>query len=258
MGDAIAPGGDPAESWFVGVGVDDVRKALRVHGPRSWRRRAGLIWQLTKPAPCTRVPIRYEHAFGGCHTGRGGELEAYRANPIGVGFIAGRISGYVSELPAAQVEDPNDPVLTFGQPVAAAGFGWIGRSWSPRLERAGTYDEAWKASQWPLPPHDFDEGFNNGAHPDLVHPGFLRGGETFSAMNMTASGSARFEVPRWEVAVRLRYRDGRIVRQPTQIDTLLVDFDTSRVMLTYLARVPESGKLRVVEICMVEGSGGHG
>lgn len=252
VGDGHAPRGKPAQSFFVEARLGDVHKALRVHGERSWRRKMGMFWSLTDPEPCVTVPIRYEHAFGGTFATDEG-VQAYAPNPVGVGFAPARVAGETDELPAPRIEDPHDVVMDFGREHHPVGFGWIGRAWQPRLALAGTYDDAWKESQWPLPPRDFDDAYHNGAHPDLLYPTYLRGGEPFSAMNMTPSGSVSFEVPSWRVDIRVRYRDGNIERYPTNIDTLIVDLSEQKVVLVHRVRVPEAGPIRVVEVCMTRG-----
>ncbi|QIO08920.1 DUF2169 family type VI secretion system accessory protein [Acinetobacter lanii] len=73
-------------------------------------------------------------------------------------------------------------------PFIPAGFGFIGRSWLPRIAYAGTYDQKWLDEQHPYPPFDMDYRYWNGAPEDqqievfnpasklelwnLVHPNF--------------------------------------------------------------------------------------
>lgn len=253
LGDAHAPGGEPAASWPVQVWIDDHTAALRVHGPRVFQREGKDGWTLSSPTPALSVPLRYERAFGGTFEGKDETYRYCSANPIGVGFAPGEPRDEVEMIPAPQIEREGDPVTTPKVEHAPAGFGWIGRSWQPRLALAGTYDEAWKRDQWPLSPLDFDDAFYNGASPALIVDQ-LRGGERFSAMNLTPSGRVRFEVPRWRVDARFRYRDGRVHRHETKLDTFVVDLPRSRVLATYRVRVPDIGPLRVLEICMREGA----
>lgn len=251
LGDAHAPGGEPAPSWPVEVRIDEHVASLRVHGPRVFRR-DGERWALEALAPAEAVPLRYEHAFGGVFEGKDGETARCAANPIGAGFAPGEPPDSVETIPAPQVEAIGDPVTSPTGEHAPAGFGWIGRAWSPRLPLAGTYDEAWREQQWPLSPHDFDFAFYNGANPALIVDS-LRGGERFAATNLSPSGLVSFEVPRWRVDVRFRYRDGKVHRHETILDTFVVDLPKDRVLLTYRVRVPDIGRLRVLDVCMREG-----
>lgn len=247
IAEAHAPRGAPSSSWLAEVRIGALRKILRVHGPRAWRRSMGMFWELEDAEPCTRVPIRYELAFGGAFE-HGDEPRVCERNPIGVGYAPGPIPRDVVRWPAPRIEDAADPITELGREHAPAGLGFVSRSWQPRLALAGTFDERWKREKWPLPPDDWDDAFNNAAHPDLVVP-YLRGGEPFHAIALSAS-AIEFPVPHEKIDVRFRYRDGRIETHPTNLDTFTVDLVQGKLLLTYRARVPEAGPVRVLEILM--------
>ena len=85
VGDSHAPRGRPVPSWFAEVRLGALSKALRVHGPRFWRRRMGVMWSLSSPEPCASVPIRYEHAYGGTfaqHAGLGPHSNVLAAGAV--------------------------------------------------------------------------------------------------------------------------------------------------------------------------------
>jgi hypothetical protein len=248
IGTSHAPRGAPSPTWLAEVRLGDVRKTLRVHGPRVWRRRM-MAWSLSDPEPCTEVPIKYELAFGGIFDD-GREKHVCEQNPVGAGFTTGRVPSGVDEIVAPRIEDARDPITELGKAYTPAGFGFIGRAWLPRRALAGTYDERWKREKWPLSPDDWDDAFYNAAHPDLTCRGYLSGGEPFSALAMTPSGAASFAVPTEKIDVRFRYRNGQIVRYETNLDTFIVDFRTSKVLTVFRARIPEAGDIRVVEILM--------
>ncbi|MFK7991852.1 MAG: DUF2169 domain-containing protein [Sandaracinaceae bacterium] len=250
VGDAHAPGGRPTASWIAEVRMGEVRKAIRVTGPRRWRRNLRMFWNLSDPEPVTTVPVRYENAFGGLFRRDEEKVDAFRQNPVGRGWAPE--TPPESEIAAPQVEDALQPIEDFGKEYTPAGFGFIGRSWTPRLELAGTYDDAWKENQWPLSPLDWDDAHNNGAHPDLQLDGYLRGGEPFRASHMSPGGSVEFTVPRWQVDIRIRYRNGVIETHPTCLDTCVVDLPSDKVLFTYRLRVPEAAPIRVAEVCMRE------
>ncbi len=249
IGSAHAPRGVPAPSWLVEVRLGEARKVLRVHGPRWWRRSMGMFWALADPEPCLEVPIRYELAYGGVF-GEGAEAQVCEENPVGVGHVVGNVPRELRELPAPRIEDAREPIAEFGRAYAPAGLGWIGRAWLPRRALAGTYDERWQREKWPLSPDDWDDAFYNAAHPDLILPEHLSGGEPFSALAMTPRGGASFTVPTEKVDVRFRYRSGEIVTYGTSLDTLVVDLRMDRVLLVFRVRVPEQDTVRVVEILM--------
>ncbi|WP_028634791.1 DUF2169 family type VI secretion system accessory protein [Pseudomonas parafulva] len=180
-------------------------KTLRFTGPREFHHNF-FGWHLTDPAPATRVPLRWEHAFGGAsqfanpdygHNPEAPEFllnEVCFSNPLGCGWLEQRheklhyeqTGEKLASLPAPQLEHLDEPIerlLRSRHPagpldaaamaeVAAsygcspAGFGIVGRAWAPRLALAGTYDENWEDNHWPGLPQDFDFGYWNGAPVD--------------------------------------------------------------------------------------------
>ncbi|GGU75760.1 hypothetical protein GCM10009504_36200 [Pseudomonas laurentiana] len=185
-----------------------LEKHLRFTGPRHFRR--GLLgWQLSEPEPALRVPLRWEHAFGGSSVVKNPEHahdqtapayllnEVCFSNPLGCGWIekrheqlAWQLDTSLHQLPAPQIEHLSDPIerLSIGDHPSAtldarqiaqvaatyrytpAGFGIVGRAWAPRLVLAGTYDETWMRERWPSPPKDFDFGYWNAAPADQQIP----------------------------------------------------------------------------------------
>lgn len=210
---AHAPNGQAVHELQVGLQVGSLRKVLRVTGDRA--RAAG---GFSEPQPFIRMPIVYERAYGG--TAPDGRADP--RNPVGVGHM-----GAASADPAVLTEAAN--VHYPGEPDAPAGFGALGRGWQPRLRLAGTYDAAWLAGQWPLPPADFDPRYNLCAPPDQHLPG-LAPGETVTLVNLTPTGRWRFRLPRIAAPVRLIY-DDRVEDAAFAPDTLLIEPDLWRLTL---------------------------
>ena len=92
---------------------------------------------------------------------------------MGRGFRSKRSKLGASDLRPPNIEDPADLIRGLRSRPRPAGFGFIGRSWRPRIDLAGTYDEAWQRTRAPLPPPDFDTHYHNAASHGLVmpHPG---------------------------------------------------------------------------------------
>jgi hypothetical protein len=180
-------------------------KTLRFTGPREFRH--GIFgWHLSEPEPTTRVPLRWERAFGGAsqitnpqygHAPDAPEFlldEVCFSNPLGCGWLEHRheklhyqqTGDTLASVPAPQIEHLNAPIeglLRAQHPEgpldaktmadvadayghAPAGFGIVGRAWAPRLAKGGTYDQDWEANRWPGLPHDFDFAYWNGAPAD--------------------------------------------------------------------------------------------
>lgn len=239
---ARALNGVARPSWEVSLSVGALQKRLRVTGPRWWERGGDEVWRLSDPLPTAAVPLRYELAYGG---GVGDEL--YPGNPVGVGHAPPSRLARERRIAAAQVESPDAPVARVDEALAPQGFGPIGRAWSPRRERAGTFDAAWLDTRWPAMPDDFNDGYWNGAHPDLVIPGFLRGGEGVSLSGVHPQGTIEFALPSAYVYALGRYHNGVMLPLPMVLDTLLIDVETMTAGLVYRVSFEQSPPMRVVE-----------
>ncbi len=211
-----------------------IDKTLEVTGPRRFERSLGGAWTLTEPAAVTSVPMRWERAFGGRSVvpdrERAGRMllnEVCFTNPLGAGWVERRhfeahekaTREALSSLAAPQIEHPQHRVtslvvaehpphaveapamaeLAESYGATPAGLGFVGRAWTPRLQRAGTYDEAWVRARHPFLPDDFKFAYWNGAPDDrqIAHPGL---GLTVELWNLTAptrsrDGYVRFALP---------------------------------------------------------------
>ena len=177
-----------------------IEKTLLVHGTRVYYQGPfGLT--ANKPLPFTSRPIHYEWAFGGTDTSHS-DPQKHRMdprNPVGKGFTVS--SSRLEKQAAHTVEYPH------GSPakVGPAGFGPIASFWSPRLERAGTYDAAWEKTKKPLLPDDYDERHALSSPDDQRPSSPLRGGETVVLVNMTPQGALRLELPKIIPTFRTRF-----------------------------------------------------
>ena len=224
---ARSPHGVPARTWPVFVEVGPIRKVLQITGPRAWRRSVLGGWSLGDPAPCERVPVQYERAFGGAAVRRrSGAKEEWLSfshrNPIGCGWIDPGMDE--REVAAPQIEDPDHIITSPHDRPPPAGLCAIHRSWHPRLALAGTFDEAWLAARWPHLPGDFDFAHHNSAHRDLTAPGYLRGDETVKLGGLLPGPfEHRFTLPGYTLIKTIKLGDGPDVLVKMSLDTLVVD-----------------------------------
>jgi hypothetical protein len=218
-GHAYAPGGKPAPEVEVTLAVGPVRKTLRVVGDRVWK--AGYFGpRLSDPEPFVTMPLVYERAGGG----QDGEPR----NPVGREFVAKKKGP--PGTPAPNVEYPGDP----GPP---AGFGPLARDWSPRRERAGTYDAAWQEKRRPLVPEDFDDRFFQAAPDDQQAPKYLSGGEQVELVNLTPGGRLRFCLPRVALGFTTRFGRRREDHR-ANLHTVILEPDRMRVQLVWHTALP--------------------
>ncbi|MDI3337548.1 DUF2169 domain-containing protein [Defluviimonas aestuarii] len=215
LGAAHAPGGKPAERVDVGLQAGPVRKVLTVTGDR-----ATIAGGESAPVPFRTMPIVWERSFGGSL--EDGDCEP--RNPVGIGWKGAR-----SADPRVRTDLANIAYKGDARATRPAGFGPVGRGWQPRLALAGTYDAAWLARQWPLPPTDFDPRHNLLAPPDQWADS-LPPGTPVTLINMTPEGRWSFHLPRLAAPLHLIHAD-RVERIPLAPDTLILEPDLGRVTL---------------------------
>ena len=233
---AHAPQGKPRSTVEVSLHVAEVRKTLLVHGPRVYQQGAfGLT--TTRPLPFTHHPIHYEWAYGGSDLTpadvRQRVMDA--RNPVGKGIRA--VKSQLENQPAHMIEHPSGNFATAGP----AGFGPIASAWSPRRERAGTYDARWEATKKPFLADDYSD-FAALSSPDDQRPSKpLRGGETLLLTNMTPSGALRVDLPKIFLTFQTRFGH-RPVEHRGKMVTVIVAPDDLRLSIVWQSTLPVSGR----------------
>lgn len=248
VGHAHAPHGRPATWADVSLAVGPVRKTVRVFGDRVWMR-DGPRMAASAPVPFATMPLVWERAFGGADVVDGVPSAEVR-NPVGTGYHADGGARPLDGLALPNLEDPVHPVAswTLGPPPAC--FAPIREHWQPRRAFAGTYDAAWQQRRAPYLPTDFDPRFLQLAPPDLIAPGYLTGGEPVEAYGVTPGGVLHFRLPRIDVTVTFTL-DGAPQPRSAHLDTVLIEPDAGRVLLTWRAAFACDKKaLRVREIAV--------
>ncbi len=201
----------------VAVRARETTVPLRVHGERVFYQ--GLMQvQIGPAAPFERKPIVYEKAYGGV----GDDPWTIESrNRAGVG-VAKRKRDLVGK-PAPQIEHPARPHKTADDDHAPVGLGAIRSHWSPRLERAGTFDDVWETTRMPAMPADFDVRANNQAHPSLLFDLPLAPGDEIAVLGMSTRGALSFTLPDLGLVFRARSDvSGRVEHAPV-IDTVLIE-----------------------------------
>lgn len=219
-GTAYAPKRKPVREMQVGLQIGAIRKVLHVMGDRLYD--AG---GYSAPHPFDRMPLVYERAYGG--TTEDGRVDP--RNPVGIGYRHASSADPAVRSQAPNITYPDEPHLSPSDRPRPAGFGVVSRAWQPRVAHAGTYDQAWRDTQWPLPAKDFDDRHNLCAPPDQQTQR-LTGGENVTLVGMTPSGRLEFRVPTVTAPIRLVF-DDRIDEHAFKPDALIIEPDLSRVTL---------------------------
>ncbi|MER0126951.1 DUF2169 family type VI secretion system accessory protein [Franconibacter daqui] len=237
---AWAPEDKPTGSFTVGAQIGDTTRLLRINGPREWWKVvAG--WRLAEPEPIQTLALRYEYASGGLYTLPDDNVIAAQENTTGMGWYPHEVRKHLKKerLPAPQIEWVTQPVKKIDEAGLAAGFGFYGRGWQGRIERAGTYDEDWKQHRHPFLPKDFRFDYWCGAHPLLQFP--LPAPLSVVPVRLKCLISARekadqeirFQVPVESLFVFIMTQKGAGVAQDMALDTLVVDVPSRKVHCSY-------------------------
>lgn len=248
---AYSPEGELKPEWLVRAQIGEVDKILHITGPRYWEKTLTKGWKLSEPLPINKLPIQYEYAFGGTNQVENEETPAFcKPNPIGTGFVEGLPLKSLKTVAAPQIVSPDKPDLVMGESYIPEGFGPIAPAWSPRIEKAGTFDAVWQKSRWPDLPEDFSFDFYNSAHPDLIYPGFVEGGEEVKFYNLTPDGYLSAKLPQFELAMLVRYQDGEMRPLPMFLDTLHFDIEKKKAYATWRGIYGIDKDIRVLEARM--------
>ena len=223
---AHAPGGWPVRELQVSAVVGPLTKTLVVSGERRWER--GLLGLHATPTePFITLPLRWEHAFGGIDpAGRGSEPR----NSAGCGFFATASAAIGGELP--RIEAPGSRIVSWNDRPVPTGLGAVAPGWSPRRERAGTFDEVWTEERAPLWPLDYDERFHVSATEGLWAPASLRGGESVTLTNMATEPVLRFVLPRIFLGFDTHI-GGSVVHHRPALDRVIIEPELRRVVMVW-------------------------
>ena len=235
----------------VGLRVGTVQKVITVVGDRYWEPGLGGGARMTTALPFERIPLNYEHAYGGWDR-QDAERPAWEPrNPVGRGFVA-RWQGR-DRVALPNLEDPGNRIRAVTDRPAPAAPGFVSPNWLPRAAFAGTYDQAWSSSRSPLLPMDFDRRFLNAASPGLIAPGYLAGNEPVTVLNASDRGRLDFVLPSVtapRIQVTLRSKGAQAAS--ARLDTVIIDTDDHRVTLIWRAYVRVTDIPRDVAAVIVE------
>jgi hypothetical protein len=198
--------------------VGPLAKSARVFGDRHWEATLGGP-RMSPAEPFEKVPLVWERSFGGVDqtpvdpNQHGMETR----NPVGRGFLAKQSQVKLDGMRLPNIEDPRHLISTPADRPPPVGFGFVAKSWMPRVAYAGTYDDQWQKTRAPLLPTDYNPRFTVAASEGLWAENGLQGGEPVELVQLTPHGRLRFILPK--VDVRGSYL---ALVPPTDLDMRLV------------------------------------
>jgi len=244
-GYAYSETGNPVTETTVGLMVGSIKKIVKVFGDRVWEDSL-TGYHPSQPKPFVKMPLTFDRAFGGSDYSHQNQKKhgAELRNLVGKGYYKNSDFDNVEKSPLPNLENPNELIKRWSDKPDPMGFGALGRGWQPKINYAGTYDKKWLDERFPFLPIDFDEQYFLSA-PEDQQLSSLEGGEAIRCFNMTADRVLTVMVPKIEIPVTYHFRD-RTENVVPILDTLLIEPDENRVMLTWRCRVKLGRKLNAL------------
>jgi len=243
-GHVYSPMNKPSKKINTVLKVGKISKTVTVWGDRFWQFSMGMV-SMTRPALFTKMPLRYERAFGG--EDRFHEKESKwgvcSENPIGTGFRVTRKKIALDQLKLPNIETYRHPMNNWNDKPKPGGFGFIAPFWQPRASLCGTFDDAWKNERMPLLPENFDPGFYNAAPPDLISTPHLKGNESVFLKNLHAgSDTVTFNLPGIHFSTSYIFKHQTYKKVPV-LDTLIIEPDENRFIMVFRSHYDGPEKL---------------
>ncbi|MDH5354101.1 MAG: DUF2169 domain-containing protein [Gammaproteobacteria bacterium] len=240
---ACAPGREIVKQLDVSLAVGRVSKMVRVYGDRQW-----VDGRVNDPVPFETMPLVYERAFGGQYINKGRVESVEERNPVGCGYAGGRSVKEMNGVPLPNLEDPAQLIGDPANEPPPACFGYCSPAWQPRADYVGTYDQMWQTQRAPYLPDDFDSRFFNMAHPDLIYPEYMQGGESVYISGMHPNGELRFDLPRLQLSSGFKVGN-RVDSESFKLETLHIEPNLLQLSMGWRAAYPCDKKaLRIEEI----------
>lgn len=247
-----APNETPAKQLDVSVLVGDWNKTLRVFGKRKWFTSMAVLSK-SDPLNFEEMPISYEKAYGGQDPNSIPEkLSFEKRNTVGVSYAQGlgKKTFALDGLLVPNIEYPDTPTKSNPKKNKVAGFGPIPGHWEPRIHYAGSYDDAWKASRFPLLPLDFNPLYYQCAPEDQILEE-VKGGETVMLQNLTAPYSfLKFTLPKVDILFQT-LMDGEYIDTEGKLTTIIMEPDFPRIIMVWLNQLECRNQGKTIEFTRV-------
>jgi hypothetical protein len=267
--DAHAPADAPVTELLVSVVVGRTRKDVLVIGDRVAHHRSDATPVFSDPVPFTRMPMRYELAYGGVDVRTDPTLAfPYARNHLGRGFVVANTADAVEGVQLPNMEAPDDRltperlccghVMHWERQPLTDGLGWYSKYWQPRAGLAGVMpgDRALETQlrreyARVIPPHQradyrntalrtMDFAFFNGASRGLVRP-YLEPSERVAFRNLHPSGDVIGALPSHWPKISLDIGQGGVEVTRGVLHTATIRLDVLEMDLVWRAAFPYPG-----------------
>ena len=212
----------PVTTRLVSLKVGALRRRVRVTGDRTWERTlAG--FRPSAPKRFSKLPLRYEYAFGGSARQAGPLRLPYADNPDGRGYVL--LKEEVEGTPLPNIEEPDQPIRAWTDQPPTAGLAPLSRRSMLRAQRGIESDLKRMTSR-------IDSSAFCFSHPKMSLPAYPAGA-TLTLEGASVRPRWRLRVPefRYWISVELGARQYRLPLTP---DTVYLMPDEDKV--TVVAR----------------------
>ena len=257
------------KSWLCGVEVlreehstlkTILAQRVRVYAERDWEWWLH-GWNLHQATKSKKVALRYENAYGGFSLNPKREEEGdkkyvdyFEANPVGKGVIHRKARKGIGTLPAHQIEADDYKISSINkQDVEPQGFGFVKRSWQPRLAMIGQEEN----EDITLPCKDFDVQHYNAAHKNMqLKEGYFKPNDIIVLENMLKGASIQgVVVPAFYFYAQNGFNHDES-KTFLEIDTIVLELrsdeiEENGVYISYRKRVKKKIKVKTVTLNMV-------
>ncbi len=242
-GHACAPGCKQVRMLDAQLSVGNKSMVVRVIGDRMWD-----LGQMSSPLPFETMPLTYERAYGGVviDPETGSVVSACEQNPVGTGHTRGMGRNDTNGIRLPNLEDPQNLISSLSSQPEPVCFASTAPSWQPRLGYAGTYDEQWQSNRAPYLPTDFDLRFFNMAHPRMIYPTYLQGGEPVRLANLHEDGPIAFPLPVLQPSASVLISGSAFPLTPN-LETLSIDTENGTFSMIWRTEIACDKKLLKVE-----------
>jgi hypothetical protein len=193
LGHAHAPNRKPVPSTIVSIRVGAFERAVRVSGNRTWVRSLGALVP-SEPAPFVKIPLRYEHAFGGTARTDAGVRMPFSDNPVGRGYVLLKEDAEGTPLP--NIEEIDQPMKSWSDTPLPAGLAPLSRQTTMRGQRGITVNAESKTAIVDASAFCF-------SHPRMCLPAYLDGAEV-ELTGVSQKGRMVFRLPDFRYWLRVQ------------------------------------------------------
>ena len=212
----------PVATRLISLRVGALQRRVRVTGDRTWERSLG-GFRPSAPGRFTKLPLRYEYAFGGSARQAGSLRLPHADNPDGRGYVL--LKEDVEGTPLPNIEEPDQPIRAWTDQPPAAGLAPLSRRSMLRAQRGIEADLKKMTSR-------IDSSAFCFSHPKMSLPSYP------AAARLTLEGASvrprwRLRLPEFRYWITVELGD-RLYRLPLTPDTVYLMPDEDKV--TVVAR----------------------